>query len=341
MRVAMYYSNSDVRLEEMPKPKIGPGELLMRVMASGICGSDVLEWYRIKKAPRVLGHEATGEIVEVGKGVKKYKVGSRVFVSHHVPCGKCHYCERGHETACETLHTTNYYPGGFAEYVRVPKLNVNLGVYPLPKSMSFEEGTFIEPVACVMRAQRIMDVGQGDTVLVLGSGLSGLLHIQLARLRGAEKIVATDVNPYRMKAAKKFGADRVINAKEDLPKKLRQLNDNRLADKVIVCTGAPSASRQALQCADRGGSMLFFAVPEPGVEIPIPFVEFWRDEVRMMTSYGAAPKDLEASMKLLTRKKLNVKDMITHRLSLTEAGLGFKLVAEAKDSLKVIIEPQR
>ncbi len=341
MRVAMYYSNSDVRLEEMPKPKIGPGELLMKVMASGICGSDVLEWYRIKKAPRVLGHEATGEIVEVGKGLKRYKVGDRVFISHHVPCGKCRYCEHEHETACETLHTTNYDPGGFAEYVRVPKLNVKLGVYPLPKGVSFEDGTFVEPVACVVRAQRIMKVGKGDTVLVLGSGLSGLLHIQMARLRGAGKIIATDVNEYRLRAAKRLGADRVIDAKEDVAKKLRQLNGGRLADKVIVCTGAAAASRQALQCADRGGSILFFAVPEPGVEIPIPFVEFWRDEVKMMTSYGAAPRDLEESMKLLARKKLKVKGMVTHRLSLAETGLGFKLVAEAKNSLKVIIEPQR
>ena len=337
----MYYNNRDVRLEKLPKPKIKPGEFLMRVMASGICGSDVLEWYRVKKAPRVLGHEATGEIIEVGDGVKRYKVSDRVFVSHHVPCGSCRYCRRGHETACETLHTTNYDPGGFAEYVRVPKLNVELGVYPLPKNVSFEEGTFMEPVACVVRAQRLMNVGAGDTVLVLGSGLSGLLHIQLARLRGAERIIATDVNDYRLKAAKKFGADEVINANEDVVKKLRQLNDGRRADKVIVCTGAASASRQALQCADRGGSILFFAVPEPGVDIPIPFVDFWRDEVKVMTSYGAAPRDLEEAMQLLADKRLNVRDMITHRLGVGEAGLGFRLVAEAKDSLKVIIEPQR
>ena len=341
MRVAMYYNNDDVRLEEMPKPKIGPGEFLMKVMASGICGSDVLEWYRVKKAPRVLGHEATGEIVEIGKGVKRYKIGDRVFVSHHVPCGTCRYCRRGHETACETLHTTNYDPGGFAEFIHVPKINVERGVYLLPKGMSFEEGTFIEPVACVVRAQRLMEVGTGDTVLVLGSGISGLLQIQLARLRGADSIIATDVNEYRLKSAKKFGADEVIDAKEDVAKKLLQLNGGRLADKVIVCTGAASASRQALRCADRGGSILFFAVPEPGVEIPIPFVEFWRDEIKMMTSYGAAPRDLKESLKLLADRRLNVRDMITHRLGLGETGLGFKLVAEAKNSLKVIIEPQR
>jgi len=341
MRVAMYYNNNDVRVEEIPKPKIGPGEFLMKVMASGICGSDVLEWYRVKKAPLVLGHEATGEIVEVGEGVKPYKIGDRVFVSHHVPCGTCRYCRRGHETACETLHTTNYDPGGFAEYIRVPRINVERGVYLLPEGMSFEEGTFIEPVACVVRAQRLADIGAGDTVLILGSGLSGLLHLQLARLRGAEKIITTDINEYRLKAAKKFGADGTINANEDVAGKMRQLNGGRLADKVVVCTGSASACRQALRCADRGGTILFFAVPEPGTDIPIPFTDFWRDEITVMTSYGGAPRDIMESLRLLASGHLNVENMITHRLSLSEAGLGFRLVAEAKDSLKVILNPQR
>lgn len=141
----MYFNNQDVRLEEMPKPKIGPGEFLMKVVACGICGSDTLEWYCIKRAPLVLGHELTGEIVEVGKGVKHYKVGDRVFVSHHVPCGKCRYCLDGQHTVCETLRMTNVDPGGFAEYVRVPKINVQNGTYLLPEEISFEEGAFIEP----------------------------------------------------------------------------------------------------------------------------------------------------------------------------------------------------
>ena len=341
MRVAMYYNNRDVRLEEVPKPKIGSGEFLMKVVASGICGSDVLEWYRVKTAPRVLGHEATGEIAEVGKGVKRYKVGDRVFVSHHVPCGTCRYCKRGHETACETLHTTNYDPGGFAEYIRVPKINAERGVYPLPKNISFEEGTFVEPLGCVVRGQRLARVGAGNTVLVLGSGVSGLLYVQLARLKGAERVIATDISEYRLKAAKKFGADAVINAGDEVPKKLRELNDGRLADRVMVCTGAPSASEQALQCVDRGGAILFFAVPGLGTNIKVPFTELWRNEISMMTSYGAAPNDLKEALKLLSERRIKVGDMITHRLGLTEAGLGFKLVAEAKDSLKVIIEPQR
>ncbi|KUO40868.1 MAG: alcohol dehydrogenase [Candidatus Hadarchaeum yellowstonense] len=341
MRVGVYYNNNDVRVEEMPRPQIGPGEILVKVMASGICGSDVLEWYRIKTAPRVLGHEAAGVIVEVGEGVKNYQIGEKVFVSHHVPCGTCHYCSRGHETACETLHTTNYYPGGFAEYIRVPRLNVERGVYRLPEGMSFEEGTFVEPVACVVRAQRLAGIGRGDTVLILGSGLSGLLHLQLARLKGAEKIFTTDISEYRLQAAKKFGADEAINARDNVEERLRQLNGGRRADKVIVCTGAESASRQALRCVDRGGTILFFAVPDPGANIPVPFADFWRDEITIMTSYGGAPRDLEEALKILAERRLNVQGMITHRLSLNEIGLGFRLVARAEDSLKVIIEPQR
>ncbi len=341
MRAAVYYNNQDVRVEKLPRPEVGPGEFLMKVIASGICGSDVMEWYRIKKAPRVLGHEVSGIIEKVGEGVRGRKIGDRVFVSHHVPCGTCRYCSRGHETACEMLHVTNYDPGGFAEYVRVPKVNVERGVYYLPKDISLEEGTFIEPLGCVVRGQRLAEVGNGDTVLVIGSGLSGLLHIQLSRLKGAERLIATDINEYRLKAARSFGAHEVVHAEENAPEKLRQLNDGRLADKVIVCTGSPAASRQALQCVDRGGAILFFAVPDSGISVPIQFSDFWRNEIKMMTSYGAAPKDLGESLKLLTEKKINVIDMITHRLSLCEVGMGFKLVAEAGNSLKVIIEPQR
>ncbi len=341
MRVAMYYSNKDVRLDELPKPKIGPGEFLLKVMACGICGSDVLEWYRIKRAPLVLGHEATGEIVEVGEKVERYKIGDRVFVSHHVPCGSCRYCLSGHHTACETLHKTNYDPGGFAEYIRVPRINVERGVYLLPDDLSFEDGTLIEPLGCVVRGQRLANIRKGQSVLVLGSGISGLLHLQLARARGAERAIATDINEYRLNAAKKFGADAVIHAGEDVPERLRQLNGSRLADLVIVCTGATAASKQALQCVDRGGTVLFFAVPGQGVDISVPITDFWRNEVTIMTSYGAAPEDLEDALKLIKERKVNVHNMITHRLSLAETGLGFGLVADAKESLKVIIEPQR
>jgi len=325
----------------MPIPEIGDEEVLLKVMASGICGSDVIEWYRVPKAPRVLGHEATGVIDKVGSKVTSLKVGDRVFVSHHVPCNKCRYCQRGHHTACQTLHTTNYYPGGFAQYIRVPKINVDFGVYKLPDGMSFEEGTFIEPLACVSRGQRLANLQKEDALLVIGSGVSGILHAQLAKFKGVENIVVADINPYRLQLAKKFGADHALNAKENLPQKLKEVNDGRLADQVVVCTGATSATLTALDCVENGGSILFFAVPDPTVKLPVPINQFWRNEITMRTSYGAAPNDLEDSMRVLATKRLNVKDMITHRLSLSEAQEGFRLMAEAGRSLKVILEPNR
>jgi L-iditol 2-dehydrogenase len=341
MQVLMYYSNKDVRTEEMAVPEIGRGELLVKVYATGVCGSDVMEWYRIKKAPRVLGHEITGEIVKVGEGVDRYKIGDRVFVSHHVPCNTCCYCLSGYHTACETLHRTNYDPGGFAQYIRIPAINVESGVYVLPEEVSYEEGTFIEPLACVVRGQRLAGLKPGQTVLVIGSGISGLIHMNLARALGAGRIIATDITDYRLKAAKDFGADAVINAKDDVQKRVLQVNDNRLADLVIVCAGALSASTEAIKCVDRGGTVLFFAVPEPEIMVPVPMNDLWRNEITLMTSYGASPADLENAMQLIRHKRVQLNDMVTHRLSFKEGGLGFQLVAEAKESIKVIFEPQR
>jgi len=341
MLVAVYHNNRDIRIEDVPKPEIGSDEILLKVMASGICGTDVVEWYRLPKAPRVLGHEATGIIDEVGEKVTKYKVGDRVFVSHHVPCNKCRYCLKDSHTACETLHTTNYYPGGFSQYIRVPKINVETGVYKLTPNMSYEEGTFIEPLGCAVRGQRLADIHKDDTILIIGSGMAGILHIQLAKLKGAQKIVAADINPHRLELAEKFGADHVIDAKGDLPQELKELNDGRAADKVIVCTGAVKAALTALECVDRGGTILYFAVPDPTTKIPIPITQFWRNETTIRTSYGAAPRDLEESLQILAQKQINVEDMITHRLSIREIAEGFRLVAEAGKSLKVIIEPNR
>ncbi len=341
MLVAMYYNNKDVRVVELPKPAIGDDEFLLKVMASGICGSDVTEWYRVPKAPKVLGHEATGIITEVGKNVDNIKVGDRVFVSHHVPCDTCRYCRRGHHTACETLHTTNYYPGGFSQYIRVPKINVEKGVYKLPKQMSFEEGTFIEPLACVVRGQRLAEIRKNDTVLIIGGGLAGILHTQLAKTKGVKNIIVSDINQFRLRQAEKFGANYGINAKENLPQRLKEVNEGRLADQVIVCTGATQAALSALDCVNKGGSILFFAVPDPTVRIPLPITDFWRNEITLRTSYGAAPQDLEESLDLLSKKKLDVNDMITHKLDIREAQEGFRLVANAGESLKVILEPNR
>jgi L-iditol 2-dehydrogenase len=342
MRVAMYYSNKDVRLEEMPVPDIGPGEMLVRVMASGICGSDVMEWYRRDRAPLVLGHEIGGEVVAVGEGVKRYKIGDRITAAHHVPCNTCHYCLAGNHTICETLRQTNFYPGGFAEYIKLPAINVERGIFPLPDDVSYEEATFVEPLACVLRGQRRAGMRAGKSVLIIGSGIAGMLHIKLARALGAGRIIATDIRDFRLKAASRFGAEAVIHAREDVPKRLRELNSGYLADLVVLCTGATEAISPAFQSVERGGTILFFAPTNVGVAIPLSINElFWRRDVTLTTTYAGSPTDYATALELIRAGRVTVRDMITHRLGLAETGLGFELVAQAQDSLKVIILPQK
>ncbi len=342
MRVAMWYNNRDVRIEEVSVPEIGPGELLVRIEASGICGSDVMEWYRLDRAPLVLGHEIAGQILEVGEGVARYRAGDRVSVAHHVPCNTCHYCLNGHHTACETLRRTNFDPGGFAEYVRLPTINVDRGVFLLPDKVSCEEATFVEPLACVLRGQRMANVQPGNSVLVIGSGIAGLLHVMLARSLDAGQIIATDINEHRLEAARQFGANAAIHAEEDLPTRLRQINEGRLADRVIVCTGAVSAIDQALKSVERGGTILFFAPTDPGITIPISINElFWRNDIAITTSYAGSPADYQTALDIIAAGTVAVHQMITHRLTLAETGPGFQLVVEARDSIKIIIEPQR
>ncbi len=341
MKVAMYYNNNDVRIEEMPIPEIDDTELLVKVQTCGICGSDVMEWYRLRKAPRVLGHEMAGDIVKVGKKVKKFKVGDRIFVSHHVPCNICSFCENNQHTLCKTLHSTNFYPGGFSEYLKVPKINVDCGVFILPKEISYEEGAFIEPLACVDRGMRIAGVKSGKSVLVLGSGVAGLLNIKLAKAMGAKKIFATDINDFRLKTAKKMGADIIINAKENIQKVIEKNNNGKLADLVILCAGVPSAAKQAMNSVATGGTILLFAPTEPGVKVLVPLFDLWNKQVKIVSTYAGAPNDLKNAIGLIKSKKVKVTDMITHRLPLSKTAEGFKLAAKAENSIKIIIEPQK
>ncbi len=339
MRAAMYYSNDDVRIVDVPTPTIGPGEVLVKVRSSGICGSDVMEWYRKPKAPLVLGHEIAGEVVKVGEGVTQAEIGDRVFVSHHVPCGSCRYCKAGHETVCDTLRTTNFDPGGFAEYVRVPEINVRLGLFKLPEQVTDDEAVFIEPLACVARGQRLVGMPKGGTVLVVGSGIAGLLHVRLAKALGAGKIIATDVVDLRKEAARTSGADEVVDGREDVPARVKSGNGGRFADLVITCTGAPKAIAQGLASVDRGGRVLFFAPTEPEAKVEFPFDALWREEVTMTSSYGGSPRDILGAIELLRSGKVKVADLITHRLPLSQAAEGFRLVAKAQDSIKIVLRP--
>lgn len=335
MKVSMWYNNSDIRLEEIPTPSPAPGEMLVKVISCGICGSDIVEWYRLPRAPLVQGHEVGVEVVETGKDVSKFKKGDRLFIAPKIPCLKCIYCAKGHYPLCSEVK--DRLPGGFAQYILVPGELVMRGSYLLPDTVSYDQSTFIEPLACAIRAQRLSSVEEGQTVLILGSGMSGLLHTRLARYKKC-KVITTDINKKRLELAKGFGADFAIDAASDIPEQLKQFT-GRKADVVIVTTAALSALKQAWESVDMGGVVVLFSVPGPGKDVVVPVNDFWRKEIRIITSYYCGPQDIEEALTLIADGVIKVDDLITHRLPLKDTAKGFKMVTDGTESLKVIIKP--
>ncbi len=339
-RVALYHSNSDIRIATQPLPLPGRGELLLEVHASGVCGSDLMEWYRRPRAPTVLGHEVAGAVVATGEGVSGFVVGDRVVATHHVPCMVCRYCSSGRETVCELLHQTSFEPGGFAEYVRVPAVNVERGVLKLPDGMSDDAGSMVEPLGCVMRGQRKAGLEAGKTLLVIGAGVSGCLHLLAGRALGASAVCVSDIRANRRRLADQLGADAVYDARDDVPRLLRQ-RLGRGADVVIVTASAQQAIRQALESVDREGTILFFAPLGPDESCALPFNQiFWRDGTTLTSSYGAAPSDLHLALESIQSGRVAVDRLVTHRLPLGEVQRGFDLMLGGEDSLKIIIDPR-
>ena len=334
MNVAEYHSNEDIRIKQIAKPSISENEILVSMKACGICGTDVMEWYRKKSAPRILGHEMSGQVVEIGSNVNTVKKNDRVFVSHHVPCFDCHYCRKGNYSACNSLHRGNFYPGGFADYIRIPENNVKFGTFVLPENMSYEEASMIEPMACAVAGQKMIKLMKAETVIILGSGISGLTHIQLSKNVGS-KVIATDVSKYRLEQSKKFGADHSYHANDLNIERIKKINHGRLADKVIVCTVNESAIQNAFEYVDKKGSVLFFAVPSENINIPS--IKLWRNEISIFFSYGAAPDEIKETLRLVDDKKIDLKSMITHNLPLSKIAEGFKLVSDANESMKVVV----
>ena len=335
MKVAKWYNNQDIRIEEVPTPAPGPDEMLVKVMACGICGSDIVEWYRLPRAPLVPGHEIGAEVVGVGQAVNKYNPGDRVFVAPKAPCMQCDYCKSGHYPACTSIKER--LPGGFAEFVLVPHTLIEHGTYGLPDTVSYEQSTFIEPLACVVRAQRLAGVQPGQTVMVFGCGMSGLLHIKLAKAKNCP-VIATDVNAGRLKLAAMLKADMTIDAAENVAERLADTSDKK-ADVVILSTSAMSAIDQAWQCVDKGGVIVFFAVPGPGKRICVPLNEFWTQEIKILTSYYCGPPDILDAIELIESGRVSVDDLVTHRLPLKDIAGGFQLVLDGAESIKVIIKP--
>jgi L-iditol 2-dehydrogenase len=335
MKVARWYNNQDIRIEEMPRPTPGPHDVLIKVIACGICGSDIVEWYRLPRAPLIPGHEIGGVVAETGSSVTGYKPGDRVFVAPKVPCMKCEYCKKGYHPLCTEVKER--LPGGFAEYILVPGALVVNGMRRLPDLIAYDQSTFIEPLACVVRAQKLAAIQAGQTVLVIGCGMSGLLHVKLAKTKKCN-IIATDINGKKLEYARMFGADITIDADENMPEVLVARNGKQ-ADVVILCTSALSAVQQAWRSVDKGGTVVFFAVPDPDKKVEIPINYFWMREVKILTSYYCGPPDISEAFNLIESKSVIVNDLITHKLPLMETAKGFQLVIEGKDSIKVIIEP--
>jgi len=340
MRVARYYSRDDVRVEQMEIPEIGPGELLVQVKACGLCGSDLMDWYADSKAPAVLGHEPVGFISRLGEGVEGFSLGDRVFVHHHVPCFVCHYCRRGNYSCCTTFKRSGIDPGGFAEYIRVSRINVERDVLHLPPGLPFEEATLIEPTACAIRGMKRAGARPGDRVLIFGAGVSGLLFTQLSRLWGANLVVVSDPVEYRLKKAVELGADVVVNpATDDLGAVLDRVTGAIGADVVIVTVGKASVIEEAMRLVAKGGTVLVYAPLPPGDEMAVDVCDLLFSEKSLVSTYSCSPDDTRFALDLIGDRRIATHTLVTHRFGLEEVGEAMRLAASAGESLKVVIVP--
>lgn len=348
MKVARLYSFNDIRIEEVPVPQVGPYDALIKTKACGICSGDVMPWYIEKKAPVVLGHEPAGEIVELGSGLStthdselvthNLKRGDRVFVHHHAPCMACNCCRRGDHVQCETWRDTKIIPGGISEYVLVPGINLKHDTLLLPDSMSYEDGTLIEPTACVVKSLKRAAIRPGDTILILGLGVMGQMHVLMAREFGAGKVIGADMVPYRLNKALTAGADHVIDVSKDaLLDEVKDLTGGLMADIVIVGPNSAGAMRQGIDAVSRGGTVVLFTPAKPGEMLNIDPNELYFKDISLVTSYSCGPDDTKKALDLIHNGLVTSEKLVTHRFGIEETEKAFRLTAEAKDSLKCVI----
>jgi len=337
MKVAKYYSQQDIRTEEMPIPEVKSEEALVEMKACGICGSDLMEWYLKSRAPLVLGHEPAGVMTKLGNKVRSFEVGDRVFVHHHVADMICRFCKHGDYTLCKQFHETNIQPGGFAEYFMTPAPNLQLDTLKIPDNVSFEEATFIEPVGCCLRALKKCDLQEGDTVAIIGAGVTGLIHVALSKMYGASKIFVSDFFDRRLSVAKRMGADSAINPERDDFVEAVKTETDEGVDIAIVTAPSIEAYKSALNVCRKGGKLCVFAPTAPGSSLQISPKELFFSEIKIIPSYSTSHLETKAALQLIASGKLDVKPLITHRFKLTEAQEAFRTARESKDSLKVII----
>jgi len=323
VRAAVYLGDGEVRVEERPVPRPGPGEVLVAMRACGICGSDLMRWYVDQKAPTVLGHEPAGVVVQA-VGPDLPAPGTRVFVHHHVPCGECEYCGRGHETLCAQFKATRIEPGGFSELILVPALNAALDLLALPDSVSDEAATLIEPLACCVRGLDRARVDADTRLLVIGGGQMGLLIAQAALARGAEATVAEPLAPRRA-LAQRLGARAVDPGQAGTGFTV-----------VMLATGAPAAWDLALSAADRGAVIQCFAPAKPGQQAAFEINALFFSELEIQASYSAGPRDTRSALDVLARGAVQSEPLITHRFALEHTAAALAM-ARSREGIKVIV----
>lgn len=339
MKAAIYYDKEDIRVENLKEPEIGPGELLVKVKASGICGTDLIKILNRKVTPpAILGHEIAGEVVKAGSQVKLFKVGDRVVIAHHVPCYNCHYCRHQNYSMCRFYKASNVYPGGFSEYIRVPALHTNHTTFLIPSQLSYDQATFMEPLACCLKSVRRCNFQPGDTALVVGLGPMGLMMVQLINLFHV-RVIGVDLVNSRLELGLQMGADTVVKAQpEEIKRVARELSEGRGVDAVILTAGTAETLIQALDWVRDNGVINSFASVPPGSLAQLDPNILYHRELTLYGSYSSAPTDLAHALKYLETGKVKVAPLITHRLPLENFSQALQLLTEKK-ALKVIMIP--
>jgi L-iditol 2-dehydrogenase len=322
VRVARSITLGDVRVEEIEDPVPGPGEVVCDVLACGVCGSDVTDWYVRPKLPAVLGHEPTGVVTGLGEGVVSVTVGDRVAIHHHAPCGECRRCRRGRETLCERFRVNGLDPGGFAERVLIAA-ELTPELLPLPDDLDPVAATFVEPLACVLRAQDRAGLRAGDSLLVVGAGAMGLLSIAAALTRSVAAVWVREPRPDRLRLAERWGAER---------------HGNELVDVAIVCTPKPQAIAAAAAALAPGGTLCLYAPPAPEDPPALDGTALFLHELTVTASYSAGTSDMRAALALLADGSIDPLPLVSHRLALEEVGRALELQRRG-ESLKVVIVP--
>lgn len=338
-RAIVYHSSDDLRLEDVPLPPLAPGELLVRIRACGLCSGEAMEWYMARKAPLVPGHEIVAEVVQTGEAVAGFSLGDRIFVHHHAPCMRCRSCQRGDHVHCPTWRKTKLIPGGLSEFAIVPREVASADVLPLPREISDDAATFVEPLACVVKAAHRAGVGPGDRILVIGLGVMGILQVMLARRLGAELIIGADRVASRLERGKHAGADVVVDAtRTAVPEAVQSHTGGAGADVVVVGPGTVEAIELGFRCVAPGGSLVLFTPTPPEDVWPFPVHDAYFREVSVIPSYSTGPPQTQEALEWLARG-LPVETLVTHRYPLQGAAEGYRLVREAKDALKVVVHP--